>query len=174
MPRTIASVRRWFLIPLMVLAFAFAWRNALAHPERIDALLLLDAGGAPLRAGENAPPLNLGFRLARMKILRPLLEQVTPRSLVKKSVLQTVEVDRIVTEEMVDRYWELLRFPGNRRATALRNDTDREIGVADRLAEITAPTLILWGEQDKLVWASAADAFAKRRPQPPELRGHAD
>ncbi|MEQ1929180.1 MAG: alpha/beta hydrolase [Parvularculaceae bacterium] len=141
-----------------------AWRYALAHPERIDALLLLDAGGAPLRAGENAPPLNLGFRLARMKILRPLLEQVTPRSLVKKSVLQTVEVDRIVTEEMVDRYWELLRFPGNRRATALRNDTDREIGVADRLAEITAPTLILWGEQDKLVWASAADTFAERIP----------
>jgi pimeloyl-ACP methyl ester carboxylesterase len=142
-----------------------AWRYALAHPERIDALLLIDAAGAPLRAGETPPPLNLGFRLAKMEVMRPLLEQVTPRSLVKKSILETVADDAIVTEEMVDRYWELLRFPGNRRATALRNDTDREAAMAERLKEIAAPTLILWGDMDTLIWPSAADTFAERIPK---------
>lgn len=141
-----------------------AWRYALAHPERVDALLLIDAAGAPLRAGETPPNLPIGFRLARIKALGLLLEQITPRSLVEKSLLQSVEVDSIVTPEMVDRYWELLRFPGNRRATGIRNRTDREEAYADRLGEISAPSLVLWGEKDSLIPRSAADTFAERLP----------
>lgn len=141
-----------------------AWRYALARPERVAALILIDAAGAPLRAGETPPPLNLGFRLARNPLARPLLERFTPRSLIRKSLLQTMAVDDIVTEEMVDRYWELLRFPGNRRATALRARTDREDGYADRLGEIRTPTLILWGAEDRLIYATAAETFAERIP----------
>ncbi len=73
-----------------------AWRYALAYPERVDGLILIDAGGAPLRDGETAPPLNIGFRLMRNRMLRPLVSQITPRGLIKKSVLDTtaVEFDR--------------------------------------------------------------------------------
>lgn len=141
-----------------------SWRYALAYPERVDGLLLIDAAGAPLRDGETAPPLNLGFRMMRNPALRPLIEQITPRSLVKKSLLDTTANDAIVTEEMVDRYWELLRFPGNRRATAIRTATDREEAFADRLKEISAPTLIIWGKEDQLIYATAADTFSERIP----------
>lgn len=141
-----------------------AWRYALAHPARVDGLILIDAAGAPLRAGERPPPLNLGFRLMRLKMLRPLMEQITPRALIKKSLLDTTAVDAVVTEEMVDRYWELLRLPGNRRATALRADVDREEAYADRLREITQPTLILWGKEDRLIYATAAQTFDERLP----------
>ena len=142
-----------------------SWRYALEHPERIEALILLDAGGAPLRAGETPPPLNLGFRLARNPLLRPLLEHVTPRSLVEKSIRETAAAPDFATPEMVDRYWELLRFPGNRRAAAKSLMTDRESQYADRLGEITAPTLILWGAEDRLVRPSAAETFNERIPQ---------
>lgn len=141
-----------------------AWRYALARPERVDALLLIDAAGAPLAQGQTPTKLPIGFRLARIRALGPLLEQITPRSLVEKSLLQSVEVDSIVTPEMVDRYWELLRFPGNRRATGIRNRTDREEAYADRLGEISAPSLVLWGEKDSLIPRSAADTFAERLP----------
>jgi pimeloyl-ACP methyl ester carboxylesterase len=141
-----------------------AWRYALAYPERVDALFLFDAAGAPLRTGETPPPLNLGFRLMRNQALRPLISQITPRSLVKKSLLDTTEVDSIVTEEMVDRYWELLRFPGNRRATALRAEANREPEFADRLNEIVQPTLVIWGAQDRLIHATAAQTFDERIP----------
>ncbi len=141
-----------------------AWRYALAYPERVDGLILIAAAGAPPREGETAPPLNLGFRLMRNPALRPLIEQITPRSLVKKSLLDTTANDTIVTEEMVDRYWELLRFPGNRRATAIRAVTDREDAFADRLGEITEPTLIILGKEDQLVYPSAAETFAEKIP----------
>jgi pimeloyl-ACP methyl ester carboxylesterase len=141
-----------------------SWRYALAHPERVDALILIDAAGAPLRDGETEPPLNLGFRLMRNKFARPLVETITPRTLVKQSLIDTVADPSVVTEEMVDRYWELLRFPGNRHATALRAVADREPAYAERLNEITAPTLILWGALDQLVYVTAAETFAERIP----------
>ncbi len=65
---------------------------------------------------------------------------------------------------MVDRYWDLLRFPGNRRATAIRATSDREESFADRLGEIAQPTLILWGAEDRLIYATAAQTFAERMP----------
>lgn len=139
-----------------------AWRYALAYPARVDGLFLLDAGGVPLRAGETAPPLNLGFRLLRYKSLRPFISQITPRGLIRKSILDTTAVDEIVTDEMVDRYWELLRFPGNRRATAIRADIAREDPEADRLGEIAQPTLIIWGAEDQLIYATAAQTFDER------------
>lgn len=139
-----------------------SWRYALAYPERVDGLILIDAAGAPLRAGETPPPLNLGFRLMRNKFLRPLIEQVTPRSMIRKSLLETTAVDSIVSEAMVDRYWELLRYPGNRHATAVRAAIDREEAYADQLNEISQPTLIIWGKDDQLIYASAATTFAER------------
>lgn len=141
-----------------------AWRYALAYPERVDGLILIDAAGAPLREGETAPPLNLGFRLMRNPAIAPLIRQITPRALVKKSLLDTTAVDDIVTEEMIDRYWELLRYPGNRRATAIRARTDREEAFADRLVEIQEPSLIMWGKEDQLIYATAAETFAERLP----------
>ena len=141
-----------------------AWRYALAYPERVEGLILIDAAGAPLRDGEKAPALNLGFRLMRNPLLRPLMSQITPRGLVEKSLQDTVADPAIVDDAMVDRYWELLRFPGNRRASAARALADREPQYFDRIAEITAPTLLLWGAEDKLIHASAATTFDERMP----------
>lgn len=141
-----------------------AWRYALAHPERVDGLILIDSAGAPLREGETPPRLNIGFRLLRNPLARPFAEQITPRSLVRKSLLESVAVDTIVTEEMIDRYWELLRFPGNRRAASIRSTTDREAAYAGRLHQIEQPSLILWGAQDQLVYATAAQTFNERMP----------
>jgi pimeloyl-ACP methyl ester carboxylesterase len=142
-----------------------AWRYALEYPGRVDALLLIDAAGMPLREGEKAPPLNLGFRIMRNPVLRPLAEQITPRDLVKKSLLQSVAKKDIVTEAMVDRYWELLRFPGNRRASVVRASTDREPSIAGHIGEIAAPVLVLWGKEDRLIHVSAATTFKERLPQ---------
>ncbi len=136
-----------------------SWRYALAYPERVDGLILIDAAGAPLRAGEEAPPLNLGFRMMRNPFLRPIVEHVTPRRLVEKSLRQTVSNDEFITDEVIDRYWELLRFPGNRRASVIRAVTDREPAVFEKIGGITAPTLIIWGAEDKLIHASAAETF---------------
>ena len=63
---------------------------------------------------------------------------------------------------MIDRYWELLRFPGNREATVLRARMDRQPAMASQVRAITAPTLILFGKKDRLINPTAAQTFHER------------
>ncbi|NNL89324.1 MAG: alpha/beta hydrolase [Marinicaulis sp.] len=92
------------------------------------------------------------------------MEQFTPRPLVKKSALQTVAVKDVIDDDAVDRYWELLRLPGNRRARAIAAITDRTLAASALVSEIDAPTLIIWGAEDQLIYASAAQTFDERMP----------
>lgn len=139
-----------------------AWRYALAQPARVDALLLLDAAGMPLRKGENAPESNVGFRILKYPAGRWLATQITPRTLVEQSLRGSVENQAIVDDAMIDRYWELLRFPGNREATVLRARMNREPAMAADAGRIKAPTLILFGAKDRIINPSAAQTFHDR------------
>ena len=139
-----------------------AWRYALAQPARVEALLLIDAAGMPLRKGEKRPESNVGFRVLEYPFGRWLATRVTPRMLVEQSLRGSVEKQAIVDDAMIDRYWELLRFPGNREATVLRARMDREPAMASRVGEIEAPTLILFGDKDRLINPSAAKTFNER------------
>ena len=78
---------------------------------------------------------------------------------------ETVSVEDFITDDIIDRYWELYRIPGNRQAAGERWTVDREPQYADRIGEIAAPTLILWGKEDPLIHASAATTFKERLPQ---------
>lgn len=142
-----------------------SWRYTLANPDRVSALILLDAAGMPIPEGEEEPPLNIGFQLLQTPVGRFLMQQYTPRHLVAKSARQSVSIQSVMTEDAVDRYWELLRLPGNRRAAALRAIADREPEYAKRVSEITTPTLIVWGAEDQLIFASAAKMFEERLPK---------
>jgi pimeloyl-ACP methyl ester carboxylesterase len=139
-----------------------SWRYAIDHPDRVDALLLIDAAGMPLRKGEKAPPSNVGFRVLEYPFGRWLATQITPRMLVEQSLRGSVEKQGIVDDKMIDRYWELLRFPGNREATVLRARMNREPAMAARVGQINAPTLILFGDKDRLINPSAAQTFHER------------
>ncbi|MDH4255246.1 MAG: alpha/beta hydrolase, partial [Gammaproteobacteria bacterium] len=90
-----------------------AWHYALVYPERVQRLVLIDAAGHPERAAMNE---SLAFRLARIPILNRFVTVLTPRSLIEKSVLEVYGEDSKVTPELVDRYFDLVRRPGNRQA----------------------------------------------------------
>src|SRR3546814_3123303 len=90
----------------------------------------------PLRKGEKRPESNVGFRILEYPIGRWLATRVTPRMLVEQSLRGSVEKQEIVDDAMIDRYWELLLFPGNREATVLRARMDREHEMAARAGEI--------------------------------------
>lgn len=154
---------RHFILGGNSMGGGIAWRYAVAHPQKVDALILIDAAGMPLRPGEKSAPSNIGFRLARSPIGGWLMQSITPRSLVRQSIVGTVADPAVVTEAMVDRYWELLRFPGNRAATAKRFARPLIDPVAaEQVRAISAPTLIIFGKQDPLINASAAQTFHER------------
>lgn len=141
-----------------------AWRYALERPERLSALILISASGAPLTPGSEKPRPYLGARITRHPIGRLLAQHVTPRYFVERSLFDSVFDDARVTETMVDRYWELLRLPGNRRAAGLLALVDREPEYGHRLSELNLPTLVLWGEDDLVVPLHDATTFDDRIP----------
>ena len=139
-----------------------AWDYALAYPDKLTHLVLIDAAGPPDDPDKDLP---IGFRLAQMPGISKLAQVITPRSLFEKSLRGSVSNQSIITPAMVDRYWELNRYPGNRAATGARfaqyAGRTRNVGA---LGQITTPTLILWGAEDKLIPVSGADWFAARIP----------
>ncbi|AWW74133.1 alpha/beta hydrolase [Erythrobacter sp. KY5] len=142
---------------------------ASAYPERVMGMVLVDAGGIPMNQievqEEDDDSGNIGFAIARMPGINKIAEQITPRSLIAQSLAQSVSVKEIVTDEMVDRYWELLRYPGNRAATMARFSTDYEPLTKSEIAELDMPALILWGEEDRLIPVSAGRWLDETLPQ---------
>lgn len=139
------------------------WEYALVHPEKVTAMILVDAFGAPLKdvAKRDLP---IGFRLARMPVLKDMATKLTPRFMVEKSIRQTVSVQASVTPAVVDRYWDLLRYPGNRRATVLRFGVNRADGSFEKLRGVRIPTLVLWGRDDTLIPVESAATFQSALP----------
>ena len=138
------------------------------YPAEVTALILVDAAGLPRVMDPNAK-VPLGFRLARLPVISKLFQYLAPRGLYEEGVRKVFVDQSKVTEEMIERYYDLNLYDGNRRATGIRfampnNDTPVEgkLGVADKLGEIRVPTLILWGEKDGLIPVANAYEFEKR------------
>lgn len=140
-----------------------SWRYALAHPAKIDGLVLIDASGAPDAKPRQLP---IGFRIMRTPVIRELSRFITPRSIFEHSVAGSMYDQKRVTGALIDRYWELNRYPGNRAATIKRFALQQYSQPADAkaLAGLKAPVLIMWGEQDNLIPVSSARWFAKAMP----------
>ncbi len=127
-------------------------------------MLIDSAGVAHLLPKDKQPDLPIGFKIVRIPILNRVAGFVTPRSVVEKSTRHVFVNQSLVTPEMIDRYYELLLYPGNRRATRLRAEAKVDTTAADRLGKIRAPTLILWGQKDKLAPVEAGRIFHERIP----------
>jgi len=134
-----------------------AWETALALPERVRALVLVDAAGYPLDS-ESVP---LGFRIARVPGLNRLMESVLPRSMIESSLRNVYGDPSRVTPGLVDRYYELTLREGNRKALARRFAAGRHAADTSRVRELRVPTLILWGELDRLIPPTHAAHFER-------------
>lgn len=138
-----------------------AWRAALSHPDRVNSLVLLDPSGAPHKTQSKS---NIGFRLMRSSIGRFLGRKITPRALVEKSLTDTVVDDQLVSEKMVDRYWELVRLPGNRQALTELALVQKDQSPWNDIASLNQPALIIWGEKDQLIPVSSGALFDSALP----------
>lgn len=142
---------------------------AVKHPERLTGLVLVDAAGGPMlklarKKDDDSDSGNIGFKIARMPGVNLLVEQITPRALIAQSLEQSVSVKSVVTDQAIDRYWELLRYPGNRRATLTRFSLPYDPLSQAEIKGVTVPTLILWGEEDRLIPLAAGQWLAKTMP----------
>jgi pimeloyl-ACP methyl ester carboxylesterase len=140
---------------------------AMAHPDRLLGLILVDAGGAPdLTPGKRDLP--IGFKIMQMPVINKIAMVISPRSIIEQSLRNSVSKAGYIDDKEIDLYWEMLRRPGNREAT-LKRFSERPARKAEAGGDVpqaarSIPTLIIWGDEDKLIPVAAADWFAKQYP----------
>lgn len=141
-----------------------AWNTAVDYPNKVSALILVDAAGYPLELRD----IPLGFKLAATPWLKPMVVNTLPKAVTESSVKNVYGDPSKVTPELVDRYWNLALRPGNREALGQRLAVALDVE-PERVKKIQVPTLILWGAKDKLIPPVNADKFKADIPAPTEL-----
>ena len=132
-----------------------AWRTAALYPERVEKLILVDAVGYPA----TPKSIPIGFRLAAYPALKPILRNILPRNVVKKSILSVYADKTKVDDALIDRYYDLSLRTGNRGALSDRLRDFDNTADQEQIKQLTQPTLILWGAKDDLIHVENAKLF---------------
>jgi pimeloyl-ACP methyl ester carboxylesterase len=135
-----------------------AARFAETNPDRVSALILVDAAGMPGKMGDRIP---LAFQLLRQPWLQPVLQQLNPKPLVREGLGKAIVRKSILTEQMIDLYTDMALLEGERGATFERfNQFGGDFNfVKDHVRALKMPVLILWGEEDHLIPVEAAHVW---------------
>ena len=123
-----------------------AWEYAVAHPEKLKKMILIDATGFPLDGTRGA----LGFTMVRIPLLGNLVRYVSPKFITRITLEDVYADNHKVTDQLVQRYYDLTLRTGNREALLqrIKSGFDQD-SVKIRL--VAVPTLIIWGDKDHLV-----------------------
>ncbi len=133
---------------------SIAWNYAIASPDKVKQLILLDASGYPKKDEKG----SLGFKLAAIPVLNQALKHISPISLIRKSLEDAFYNKSLVTEKMVQQYHDMLLREGN-RAAVLELFQHPMKPDATKIKTITQPTLIIWGKEDQLISYTNAALF---------------
>ena len=145
------------------------WRYTLAHPQKVEAMLLIDSSGFPqFRLQQEAKAEQLGeekkeapvfFTLMSKPWFRAVAKYVDPYWMTKQGVGSAYNHSPVVTEELIQRYYELALRDGSRDATLSRFSTPRKIEEPVDLAKFNVPALVMWGREDSLISVDVAELF---------------
>ncbi len=136
----------------------FAWEFAAAHPERVNRLVLISPDGfaSPGFAYGKAPEVPL---------LLELMPWVGPRALIRANLAPAWAHPDALPDAVLERYRDMLLAPGVRRAILSRTRQTVLADPAARLRSISAPTLILWGEDDHMIPVRNAQDYLRLMPR---------
>lgn len=137
---------------------AIALHYTMQHPGKVEKLVLIDSLGYP---GE-IPPVTL--RMWGWPVVGRMLTVLTPRFVYAQTLKEIYGHKERVSEQLIDRYYELLLREGNREATRRRFIAPAWDIEPARLKTIETPTLVMWGEKDPWFNADFGRQFARDIP----------
>ena len=136
------------------------------HPERVSHLVLLSPEGspsAPSKGSEkgvnvvSSPTYDTPFYFG-------LIRFTCPKWAVK-AILENAFADQsLMTEQILSRYHDMLRAPGVRASMLDRMSQSVDLDLSVSLKSITTPTLILWGEEDRIIPLGRLQYFKDTMP----------
>ena len=130
---------------------------ALARPDRVRGLVLVDAAGLGVRY-----PFML--RVARWPIIGPLFDHLRGRG-ATGGILRAIYGDPSrVTDQDVDQYYAPIALPefGRSLRGVLREFSFEDL--QGRLGTLMTPTLVMWGTRDRLIPQTIGVAMAAGLP----------
>ena len=148
------------------------WRYTLKYPDRVTAMLLIDASGPPQWRLDSSSDRSTGdkeipiiFELLTKPWFRAISTKLDPYYFTKQGVLAAYNSSPVVTDELIMRYYSLSLREGSREATMKRfANLGADSGRTFDLSKISQPTLILWGEEDALIGLDVAEKFDAELP----------
>ena len=137
-----------------------AWEYALAHPDQVEGLILVDASGWP----DTRPEANREspvYKGLRNPTLGPILIQLDNTRLLREGLRAAFYDPALATDAMIERYASLGRAPGHREIIRqmLVSFRSRNLATPERLAPLQMPVLIMTGDTDRLVPPEHAEQF---------------
>lgn len=131
-----------------------AWGLAARHPARVSRLVLIapDGFASPGFDYGKAPEVPGSFKL---------MTRVLPKPVLRMSLAPAYADPDTLSDGLTQRYFDLIRAPGARAAMLARMEQTVLSDPRPQLRQITAPTLLIWGEQDAMIpFANSADYLA--------------
>ena len=128
-----------------------AWTFAAKHPDRINKLVLVSPDGFASPGFEygKQPEVPATVKLMRYALPKPLL---------RMSLAPAYANPAVLTDALATRYHDLMLAPGTRDAMIARMEQTVLVNPVPLLKRISAPTLLVWGEQDAMIpFANSAD-----------------
>ena len=131
-----------------------AWRFAAEFPAQTSKLVLISPDGFA------SPGFQYG-QVPRVAAVFQLMKYFLPRVLVGANLATAYADPSRLSNTVADRYYDLLRAPGNRSAMIERMQQTILNDPTPMLRRVRARTLIVWGKQDRLIpYGNSADYMA--------------
>ena len=126
-----------------------AWQFAAAHPDRVSKLILISPDGYASPGFEYDKP-------AKVPAVARLLPYTLPTWMLRMNLTPAYGDKSRLTDDVVTRYRDLMLAPGVRGALLDRTAQVLLQRPEPMLRRIEAPTLLVWGEKDRLIPISNA------------------
>lgn len=136
----------------------FAWEFAARYPQRVTKLVLISPDGFA------SPGFEYG-KAPEVPLMLEAMPWVGPRSLIRANLAPAWAHPDALPDAVLERYRDMLLAPGVRRAILDRTRQTVITDPAARLRSISAPTLLMWGEQDHMIPVQNAQDYLRLMPK---------
>lgn len=133
---------------------------AMAHPEKLDGLVLVCSAGWPSEGG--GPP--GAFGLLNNDIGRFFLKLVDPKLVIPEGLRSAYLDETLVTDDVIDRYTDLALGAGHRDVLLTQRSRPEPPWTPETFRDISTPTLVMVGARDAVIPPANSRAFAQTIP----------